>query len=127
MLKTETEQGEDIRRTPALLVSNNRLREGLGEAPVSRELHDHRIALYVCTSSRRADLVKISLAAPLGLWRETGLVEELLVREAEFTSRAPRLLIAVDGELEWFDTPLKCRSVPSSLTVLMPVSQKDGT
>lgn len=121
VLRTWSDAGESVRRTPGLLISNNPVRSGLGEAPVSRSLDQNRIAIYLCTSRRRADLVKVSLAAPLGLWRETGVIEEILAREAEFSGRSRRLLLSVDGELAWFDTPLRCRSVPSSLRVLKPV------
>lgn len=119
-LKTISEQGEAVLETPALLISNNAIREGLGKAPVSADLHQSRIAVYACTSSRRGDLVKVTVAAAFGLWRETGLIEEMIAREVVISTRRPHLLMSIDGELQRLDTPLRCRSVPRSLNVLLP-------
>lgn len=119
-LQTMCDDGVVLRHTPAVLISNNRLREGLGAAPVSATLQEHRIAVYVCTSARRGDLVKLTLAASLGLWRETGLIEEIVASEVKISSRRRHLLVSFDGELERIETPLTCRSRPASLTVLMP-------
>lgn len=122
-LSAETARERIVRGTPAVLISNNAMRSGLGEAPVAEDLHRHRIAIYLCTSRRRVDLVKLTLAAPLGLWREAGLIEEIFAREVQIDSHKRRLLLSLDGELVRLDTPLVCRNMPDSLTVLMPQAE----
>lgn len=113
--------GETLRRrTSGLVVSNDPMRAGLGAAPVSADLEEGRVAVYVSAAASRAQLVRLSVAASLGLWQETGLVEELVATEIEIGADKPQLLVSVDGELERFETPLRCRSWPGSLAVLLP-------
>lgn len=119
-LKVETPQRHMHRRTAGVVISNDPLRRGWGETPVSDDLRQGRVAAYVTTSLRRRDMVRLSLAASAGTWRETGLVEEIVAPEIEVSCRKRRLLVSLDGELELLRPPLRFRSVPRSLTVLMP-------
>lgn len=108
------------RRTVGVLLSNDPLRHGFGALPVSRDLKQGQLAVYVSKAATRGELVRLSAAVSLGLWRETGLVEEIVAREVEIATRRGRLLMSLDGELVRLATPLSCRSVPASLKVLVP-------
>lgn len=108
------------RTTPAMLISNNPLPETPGAALVSDRLAGGKIGLYICTSSARRDLVALTLAVPLGAWRTTGLVEEIVAAEAEIQASKRRLLLSIDGELMHFRPPLKCSVARKCLSVLFP-------
>jgi len=121
----QTDHGSFERAASALLISNNALSEGLGEAPVAHDLTRGEIAVYICASNRRSDLVKLALAGSLGLWRQSDLVEEIITRQLDIDTRKRTLLLALDGELARMEPPLACRSRRRSLAVLIP--RQDGT
>lgn len=115
-----TRDGSFERSAAAILVSNNRLPSGFGETPVSQDLTRGEIALYICTSFHRSDLVRLALATSLGIWRESDLVEEIVTDRLEIASAKPNLLLSLDGELARLDTPLKFQLRERALKVLMP-------
>lgn len=115
-----TGDGSFERSAAAILVSNNRLPEGFGETPVSQDMTRGEIGVYICTSNRRADLVRLALATSLGMWRESELVEEIVTDRLDIVADKRRLLLSLDGELARLDTPLKFRLRERSLKVLMP-------
>jgi diacylglycerol kinase family enzyme len=112
------------RAATAVLLSNNQLSQETGEVPVSDELGSRRLALYICTSPRRRDLVRLTLAVSFGAWRSTGLVEEIVAEVVEISARRKKLLVSADGELSMFDMPLKCRIVPGCVCVLFPAKKQ---
>lgn len=115
-----TGEGSFDRTAGAILISNNRLPEGFGETPVAHDMTRGEIAVYVCTSRRRADLVRLALATSLGMWRESDLVEEIVTDRLDIASDKRTLLLSLDGELARLDTPLKIRLRERALKVLMP-------
>lgn len=112
--------GSFERSAGAILVSNNRLPEGIGKMPVAHDMTRGEIAVYVCNSYRRADLARLALATSLGMWRDSELVEEIVADRLDITSDKRTLLLSLDGELARLDTPLKFRLCSRALKVLMP-------
>jgi diacylglycerol kinase family enzyme len=47
-------------------------------------------------------------------------LDKLELAEAEISARTSRLLVALDGEVKIMHTPLKYRSRPGALRVLVP-------
>lgn len=115
-----TGEGSFERTAAAILISNNRLPEGLAETPVSHDMTAGEIAVYICASYRRADLVRLALATSLGTWRDSDLVEEIVTGRLDIASDRRNLLMSLDGELVRLDAPLECRLRRRALTVLMP-------
>ncbi|MEC9368881.1 MAG: diacylglycerol kinase family protein [Pseudomonadota bacterium] len=118
--------GEDFSRVAtALLISNNRLPEEIGETPVSQDMTKGEIGVYVCASRRRADVVALTLATTLGIWRSTELVEEIVVRDLTIETGRSRVRMVIDGELVRLKTPLKCSMRRKCLKVLTPRPAND--
>ncbi|MGE0611411.1 MAG: diacylglycerol kinase family protein [Hyphomicrobiales bacterium] len=122
---TARSKGMNISRSAsAMLISNNRLPEEIGATPVARDMTRGEIGVYICTSRRRADVIRLTLAASLGVWRNTTLVEEFVVGELDVeTSRSPVRLV-IDGELVRLTSPLKCCLRRKSLRLLAPGDAK---
>jgi len=116
--KMDNQQFE--RMASAVLISNNVLPEGIAEAPVAHNLSGGRVAVYVTESRKRNQLVRLALSTSLGVWRQSDLIEEFTTTELEIDSDKESLQVSADGELVKFDTPLKVRILPSSLSILMP-------
>lgn len=104
----------------AVLVSNNVMPEGLAETPVSHNLSGGKIGIYVMTTRKRSEIVRLLLETSLGAWRNSDLVEEFTTRSVEIDTGKDNLLVSLDGELVRFSTPLRIRIVPRALRVLMP-------
>lgn len=119
-LRGEADKEIFERRTSAVLISNNALREEMGGAPVAHDLTRGEVAIYLTTSSKRSDLVRLALASSLGVWRDSNLVEEFRTREIEIDTDKGSLLVALDGELEMVETPFTVKIIPRCLTMLMP-------
>lgn len=115
-----TDKETFAREASAVLISNNVLPEGLGEAPMAYDLSGGRVAIYVVGSNKRSELVKLALATSLGIWRQSDLVEEFVTTELEIDTDKQSLLVSVDGELVPFDTPFTVSIASKALSVLMP-------
>lgn len=116
----KTGDGSFDRKGAAILISNNRLPEGVAETPVSHDMTQGEIAVYICTSHRRSDLIRLALSTSLGIWRESDLVEEIVTDRLDILAKKRTLLLSLDGELVRLETPLKFRLRKRSLSVLMP-------
>ena len=86
------------------------------------------LGLYVCKSSKWADLAKLGADVALGSWRNNPDVEmhkasEVTIRRA-FHELRP-LWASVDGELMRFRGLVKIAIIPRALKVLVPI-QSDG-
>jgi diacylglycerol kinase family enzyme len=107
-------------RTPCLFIGNNSydlrfLSVGRREALDGGLLH-----VYVARSSTRWGFVRFAIRTLLGMAGRLNDLEELPVESAEVTTRAPRLFVALDGEVELLATPLRYRIRPQALRVLLP-------
>lgn len=118
---TARSKGLEITRTAsAMLISNNRLPQEIGATPVARDMTRGEIGVYICTSRRRADVVKLTLATSLGVWRSTDLVEEFVVGELDVETARRKVRLVIDGELVRLTSPLKCRLRRKCLNLLVP-------
>ena len=78
------------------------------------------IGVYVSRSSSRGDIVKLTLATSLGIWRQSDLVEEIRTEAIDIDARKPVLHVSLDGEIRKLETPLKCSVRRNCLSLLMP-------
>jgi diacylglycerol kinase family enzyme len=113
--------GEDLlRRTPAVLVANNAY-ETAGLSMGSRSsLNQGVLALYLMNADARVGLLRLGWR----VWRRgaAGLRELdcLLSDAAIIEATRPALRTALDGEVVELRTPLRYRSRPGALRVLVP-------
>jgi diacylglycerol kinase family enzyme len=113
--------GEDIlRRSPAVLVGNNPY-ETSGLSLGSRSsLNQGVLAVYVMNAQARGGLLRLAWR----MWRQGATqvreVDGLLSDQALIAPDRPVVRAALDGELVELRTPLRCRSRPGALQVLVP-------
>lgn len=109
-----------LRQTPFLMVSNNR-HEMEGYHLGRREsLCEGRLWLYVMHRMSRFRLFLQALSILLGQfskWRDFDLLQ---AAELSVESRRRRIGISLDGEVIKMTPPLRYRSVPGALRVLVP-------
>jgi YegS/Rv2252/BmrU family lipid kinase len=109
-----------VRRTSLLLIGNNAYQMSGIDAGSRQSLSDGQLAVYVVRGGGRWKLIKLLWKTITGRVREEPDFDAFLVKEATIESRAERLLVACDGEVETLDLPLSYRSRPLALTVFVP-------
>jgi diacylglycerol kinase family enzyme len=107
-------------RTPCLFVGNNQYRLA-GRSLGRRETLDRgELCLYVAKHETPLGLAWLALRSALGLIDESRDLRTARASSAEITSRASRLLMALDGEATIVRPPLRYRTRPRALRVFAP-------
>ncbi len=109
------------RRTPFVFVGNNEyaidgLRLGARTA-----LDRGKLFVYLAPRSRVRDLPMLLATALIGRARQSGALEIVAATDVTIDTRTPRgISVAVDGEVAIMRTPLRYRSHPAALAVVVP-------
>jgi diacylglycerol kinase family enzyme len=106
------------RRTSAILISNNPL--GEGHLPYADDLQQRKLGLYVATSRRWQDLVRLAARMTLGEIAANPFIESYLAEEIEIHFERSTVNASMDGEIVSFETPLRLKVRRGGLTVLVP-------
>jgi diacylglycerol kinase family enzyme len=108
-------------RTPLLFVGNNEYDLQLPD--LGRRVALDASRLWVCFAKARSPLSLVLLALRLGLGRGGAdpQIETLQTEGFEVRSRSSRVLVACDGEVEALAVPLRYRSRPGELSVIVPL------
>jgi diacylglycerol kinase family enzyme len=107
-------------RAPFVFVGNNDyVLEGF-EIGRRERLNGGMLNVYTTRRSSAAGLFGLALRALFGRLRQADDFAESAVRSLRVESRRRRLLVATDGELHAFDTPLEFRIRPRALQVIVP-------
>lgn len=118
-VRIRTAEDEVVRRTPFVFVGNNEYRMS-GLRPASRDSLDGGVlALYVMDASRRTSLLRLGWDV---LRRGPERVRELdllRVTEAAVETGRSHLKVALDGEVTVLESPLRYRSRPGALRVIV--------
>lgn len=110
-------QGRRRVRTPALLVTNNRLDETTWRRP---RLDGAVLELHAANGAMRFPMLQGGLAALRGTWRQHPGVETLSAARIELHFRRPRVFTSFDGEIFRRHTPIVFEIVPAALACFMP-------
>lgn len=118
--------GQQItRRTAFLLVGNNEY-EIAGFNLGSRAcVNAGKLGLYLTQRTGRLGLFRLAFHALFGRVDQAKDFDVFCVAEAHIETRKRRLRVALDGEVEWMETPLDYRIRPGALRVLVP--RDEGT
>ena len=122
---------EIVRATPLVFVGNNRYKLKGTDLGSRERLDEGVLSINIPHSIGRLGLVWLSLKALLGNLREDASFDEYLTTEFYIDTRSLRMPawmkrhkrmqnIAVDGEVMMMEKPLKYRSLPKALNVLVP-------
>ena len=119
------EQGGKPYDTPFLFVGNNRY-EVTGLEIGSRTALDGG-TLWVCMAPRAgpADLLAIGMRALVNRLRSTD-IDVFDARDLLVSTRHRRLEVSADGEVVHLDAPLRYRSRPKALSVVVPARPEEG-
>jgi diacylglycerol kinase family enzyme len=107
-------------RTPLLFVGNNRYDLRLPEFGERDHLDRGELWICISKSESRIGLIGLALRTVLGLGDPARDLETHNAHSAEIRSRSSRLPVAYDGEVEIMRQPLRLRTRPGALTVLIP-------
>lgn len=107
--------------TPLLFVGNNRYETDLLTLGRRDALDRGELCLYAPLAATRLRFLLLALRALFGrLDQQRDFVCLDGIREAEIGSRRPRLVVATDGEARTMETPLRYRSRPRALSLIVP-------
>jgi diacylglycerol kinase family enzyme len=113
--------GDEVRlRTPFVFVGNNPY-GGEGVKPTERaRLDAGRLGVITAEAATRREAMRLALLAALGRLDDASTVWRGEPAEATVETTAASLLVALDGEVERLETPLRYRSRPGALVVFAP-------
>lgn len=119
-VRITTEGGELTERTPLVFVGGNKYQIEEFDLPGRRCVKRGELAIYVARTDGRAGLLRLALQALLRRLRGERRLEVLCAGEAVVETRRKRLAVALDGEVVTLRTPLRFRTRPAALKVLVP-------
>jgi diacylglycerol kinase family enzyme len=121
-LKVSTEDGATPYRTPCVLVGNNEYAMELFALTRRKRLDRGELWLYVVKPRNPLQFFWMVCRLCFGKGEEIQDIDTFETRNAEISARASRLPVALDGEVEILHTPLRYRSRPGALRVIVPVA-----
>ena len=108
------------RKLPFVFVGNNEYEMELYNIGRRPRLDEGKLSIYFIHSGGRWGVTMLlfhTLTNRLRQWRD---FEEVSSEEVTIGSRKKRLLVAFDGEIAVMETPLRYRSLPRALKVIVP-------
>jgi diacylglycerol kinase family enzyme len=115
--------GSRARRVGFVGVTNNRLGEMPGLPPSRERLDEGRLGLYVVEHVGRWGLLKLAADVAAARWHSSPRIAATTARTVTIESHRARLTASIDGEVVRLVPPVRCRSLPAHLTVLVPAAQ----
>jgi diacylglycerol kinase family enzyme len=109
-------------RSPCVFVGNNEYRLTAPAVGRRERLDGGELCLYVAKQQSRLSLFWVALRSVLGLLDPARELRILKLPAAEIISRRHRLLVACDGEVEIIPSPLRYRTRPGALRVIVPAA-----
>ena len=107
-------------RTPVLFVGNNEYDLRLFSLGRRHQLDLGRLHVYVVRSQSRLAFILLILRALLGLGKTAQELDQLETLAFEVRSRTSRIPVALDGEVQLMQPPLRYRIMPRALKVFAP-------
>ncbi|RPI14081.1 MAG: hypothetical protein EHM58_17190 [Ignavibacteriae bacterium] len=125
-VRIHTDGKSEVIRSPFIFIGNNEYKmEFL--SPGSRDsLKKCVLSLYIARTRTRFGILKIVAKLILNYFIPFTIFEMKLVNEIEIESRKKRIHVAVDGEVEYLEPPLKYTIQPGSIKVIIPKENDDN-
>jgi len=108
-----------VRATPFLFVGNNKYETSGLEIGSRTSLDAGRLWVALAPEAGRLKLLALAARALTGRLKERHL-EVFEAADLEVTTRRKRLEVAMDGEVKVLKSPLRYRSLPKTLRVIVP-------
>lgn len=121
-LSIRTPGREETFRSPCVFIGNNPYRFS-GSALGGRDSLDRgELGLYVAKPGSRMALLRLALQSILGRIDHQRDLRSLTVASIEIGSRRRQLLVACDGEIQTYPTPLIYKIRPGALRIIVDAS-----
>lgn len=108
------------RRCPLVLVSNNEYKLEPGNLTERKRMDGALLGIYMLRDNGRAGLFRIALHSLVSRLEEAQSFENDTAAEVVIATKQKRIRVALDGEAFKLDSPLRYRSRPRSLRVVIP-------
>ncbi len=123
-VKLTTDQGHDeVHRTSMVFVGNNTMQLSNVGLEAARCTEQDRLAIVVVKPMTRMDTARVLLRGALKTLGDESQLEEFCARHIEVETRRREVDVAIDGEIVRCRTPLRFRSQPAALRVVVPAEQ----
>jgi len=106
--------------TPLLMVACNPVADHAGPLLRRDALASGKLVLYIGRNNGTKGLLKIGVDALRGTWNQSNALDNVECERLTVHSRRRRLVVALDGEVDALETPLRFHVRPRALTVLKP-------
>jgi diacylglycerol kinase family enzyme len=115
----------DVRpyRTPCLFVGNNPYAVELTRLGTRERVDGGELCVYVARHAGLLGVMRLAWHAALGNLDQARDFDRRVLRTAEIRSRASRIIVARDGEVERMRPPLRYRIRPGALVVFAPAER----
>lgn len=110
------------RRTPFVFIGNNAYQMQGFHIGARERLDGGALSIYVAQRPTRLGLVRLALHALVGRLAQARDFDVLTSAEFVIETRHARLHVATDGEVNVLQAPLRYRSRPAALSVLVPLA-----
>ena len=107
-------------RTPFVFIGNNKYSMEAFRIGARETLNGAELCLFVAARGRRRDLLKLALWTLLGRVSRSSQLQALSAKEILIQTRRKRVRVALDGEVMWMESPLRYRTLPGALRVIVP-------
>ncbi len=108
------------RRTPFVFIGNNAYTMEGFDIGARARLDAGTLSLYVAQHPGRLALLRFAVLALCGRLAQERDFDVLLAEKMDITTHRKRLRVATDGEVTVMATPLRYRTRPGALTVIVP-------
>ncbi len=108
------------RRVALVAITNTLLTGDSDHAPGRQRLDAGRLGLYVVDRASRWGLLRLAAETGVGHWQDSQRLVASTARTVTVETRDSRLVVSLDGEVVRLIPPVRCRSLPAHLTVLVP-------
>ncbi|MFN2475680.1 MAG: diacylglycerol kinase family protein [Chthoniobacterales bacterium] len=119
-LRITADDKQMVRRTAFVFIGNNEYEIAGFSLGERRCVNRGNLGLYLTHRTGRFRMFWLALHALFGRVDQAADFDSFCVQEATIESQRPRLLVSRDGEVEWMETPLRYRTRPQALRVLVP-------
>jgi diacylglycerol kinase family enzyme len=119
-LSIRTSGWTEAYRSPCMFVGNNVYRLSGPSLGTRDRLDEGQLSLYVAKQQSRLALLWLASRSFLGFLDQQRDLRTFNLAAVEISSRHRRLLVAFDGEIETFKSPLQYRIRPGALRVFAP-------
>lgn len=107
-----------IEMVQTLVVANNSYDQRFGGFMTRRRLDRGTLTAYFIRSFKLNDMVRLAFEMVTGRWRDDQVIEYEKVKQLTVATKRPRVLVTMDGEVLWLESPMVFSVQPKSLTVL---------